>query len=864
MDLAVLNLVVKSKSVAQANRALGRFTKAAGRAEGATSAFNKALLALAAATAAFGVAAIKQFARIEKLEITLRTLIGTAEETKVVMDDLRDLAAVTPISFQQLAESTALLKAFGTETERLIPDLIALSDAAAGLGGNAPNVALERFVRNLGEIRSQGKLDNEDLRRLAELRIPNLLNELVTIFQVEDVFTFRKAVEAGRVGAEDAIEAIFDILRRSTGGLNQEIAQTVSGSFQVLLNNVALEMEKLGGAINSALDLQGIFEKAIPFVKEYLTLVTQVVQVLFRRGVTGELDKRALAIADALRKMAVAVEILIKLQLALWLTRVVVGLKAMGIALLSVNPITAWVAVVGSAVFVARDLVAELVKLDKIAKRPALTQEDAFDNRRIAAIRDAEAAIAELGTALVVHMAPESGVGPELVKITDAGREVLEVMRELRATKFPDLSVDLLGTTPQTRVAAAFQELANIRKRLTALLEASARTTTAPEADPLRFDIRAERRESEFAKLKVLERDALHELRTINLADHDKELADTILFFEEKRRLWKDDAKALAVLRRAERATTDAIDAEFEIRREVSLRELRQLESDSLHEMRTLNLSTHDRELADTLRFFEEKRRLHEDDADAILAIRRAERAALDLLDAAEAKRQRELRTQFAGRLTDLKMQQRALGLSPEGAERLTFQIEAQAEAMKAFGDDAAAAARAVEEIMEQFDLLADASRLERVFADLEAGIKNAVTSGLEAAIFDESWQEALMAAFRQIASNALGSVVDGLSDILLGKTNGNQNSLLGALGGLFGGGGPSGPDLGGVIPTPGFDVPAAPGAKQGNVLVTMVPDVATADAVLAKASSQGLSTAFAAGAGRGGIKAGRIKAGRR
>ncbi len=70
---------------------------------------------------AFGVAAIRTHANLEQIEARLKAITGSAELARKKLEFMRELAAPSPFTFQQLAEAGVQLEAFGLRIERVLP-----------------------------------------------------------------------------------------------------------------------------------------------------------------------------------------------------------------------------------------------------------------------------------------------------------------------------------------------------------------------------------------------------------------------------------------------------------------------------------------------------------------------------------------------------------------------------------------------------------------------------------------------------------------------------------------------------------------------------------------------------------------------
>jgi phage tail tape-measure protein len=103
---------------------------------------------------------------MEQSEIAWTTLLGSAEEAKKTIEDLKELGAKTPFEFEGLDKSAKLLNMAGFEGEKLRETLIAVGDAVSAVGGGQEE--LEGVSMALFQMSAKGKASAEEMNQLAE------------------------------------------------------------------------------------------------------------------------------------------------------------------------------------------------------------------------------------------------------------------------------------------------------------------------------------------------------------------------------------------------------------------------------------------------------------------------------------------------------------------------------------------------------------------------------------------------------------------------------------------------------------------------------------------------------------------------
>ncbi len=132
------------------------------------NAFNSVKRTVISLVGGFGLAALtKQMfnvrASFQDAETVLRVFLGTAEEAKGFLDELKEYAHTSnPFDLSDLLESSNQLMAYGTQAEDVIETLHKLSEVASGTSGS-----LASLVDVYNRAKSFDRLDTQMLRSLA-------------------------------------------------------------------------------------------------------------------------------------------------------------------------------------------------------------------------------------------------------------------------------------------------------------------------------------------------------------------------------------------------------------------------------------------------------------------------------------------------------------------------------------------------------------------------------------------------------------------------------------------------------------------------------------------------------------------------
>lgn len=191
-------------------------------------------------------------AEMEQYTTSLEVMLGSAEKASAMIAEMREFAAKTPLTLDNVISGGSLLMSYGVDESNLIDTMTKLGDLA---GGNAEK--MDRITLAYGQMLAKGKVTGEELRQMTEAGVPlqTALAESIGVTGEE----FSKMVSAGKVGIDDLNKAITGL---TTGngkfaGMMEKQSQTMHGMLSTLLDNLSEFMRKMGegafGEVKSAL-----------------------------------------------------------------------------------------------------------------------------------------------------------------------------------------------------------------------------------------------------------------------------------------------------------------------------------------------------------------------------------------------------------------------------------------------------------------------------------------------------------------------------------------------------------------------------------------------------------------------------------
>lgn len=191
-------------------------------------------------------------AEMEQYTTSLEVMLGSAEKASAMIAEMREFAAKTPLTLDNVISSGTMLMSYGVDESSLIDTMTKLGDLASG---NAEK--MDRITLAYGQMLAKGKVTGEELRQMTEAGVPlqTALAESIGVTGEE----FSKMVSKGEVGI-DALNKAITGLTTGNGkfaGMMEKQSQTMQGKLSTLQDNISEFFRKMGegafGEVKSAL-----------------------------------------------------------------------------------------------------------------------------------------------------------------------------------------------------------------------------------------------------------------------------------------------------------------------------------------------------------------------------------------------------------------------------------------------------------------------------------------------------------------------------------------------------------------------------------------------------------------------------------
>jgi tape measure domain-containing protein len=193
------------------------------------------------------VKAIGEAFKFEKATSDFKVLLGSIDKAKEHMADLKNFAASTPLTFEDLAKSSKLLLSFGASVDEVMPAMKMLGDIAMGDAQKFQGLSLV-----FAQVKSAGKLMGQDLLQM----INQGFNPLTIISQQtgKSMSELKDMMSEGAISFEMVAEAMR--IATSEGGLFNnamgEAAKTGEGMVSTLQDNWTEVVRTFGEAFSDA------------------------------------------------------------------------------------------------------------------------------------------------------------------------------------------------------------------------------------------------------------------------------------------------------------------------------------------------------------------------------------------------------------------------------------------------------------------------------------------------------------------------------------------------------------------------------------------------------------------------------------
>lgn len=229
--------------------------------------------------------------QFQQLEISFTTMLGSADKSKHLMDELIQTAAHTPFDMSSITGGAKQLLAYGTEAKDVNKTLVQLGDIASGL-----NIPLGDLVYLYGTTVSQGRMFTMDLRQFMGRGVP-LAEELGKILH-QNTTEVQESVSKGKVTSDIFKEAIANMTQAGGrfGGLMEQQSKTLEGQWSNIGDSIQQMFNEIGKKS------EGVFSSGLSIISAMVENWQEVIKVIGVATIAVGSYRASLMAAASIRK----------------------------------------------------------------------------------------------------------------------------------------------------------------------------------------------------------------------------------------------------------------------------------------------------------------------------------------------------------------------------------------------------------------------------------------------------------------------------------------------------------------------------------------------------------------------------------
>lgn len=229
--------------------------------------------------------------QFQQLEISFNTMLGSADKSKQLMDELIQTAAHTPFDMSSITGGAKQLLAYGTEAKDVNKTLVQLGDIASGL-----NIPLGDLVYLYGTTVSQGRMFTMDLRQFMGRGVP-LAEELGKILH-QNTTEVQESVSKGKVTSDIFKEAIANMTQAGGrfGGLMEQQSKTFEGQWSNIGDSIQQMFNEIGKKS------EGVFSSGLSIISAMVENWQEVIKTIGTAIVAVGSYRASLMAAASIRK----------------------------------------------------------------------------------------------------------------------------------------------------------------------------------------------------------------------------------------------------------------------------------------------------------------------------------------------------------------------------------------------------------------------------------------------------------------------------------------------------------------------------------------------------------------------------------
>lgn len=219
-----------------------------------------AALGVGATLLNIGQNALKASSDFEQAQVAFGVMLGDAEKASRLVNQLQDMANVTPFETQDLLDASRVLLNFGIQLEDLLPDLQMLGDIS---GGNREK--MRSMTLAFAQMSSAGRLMGQDMLQMVNAGFNPL--QQISEETGKSMAVLKKEMEEGKISV-DMVQQAF------------KNATAEGGRFHGMMEQQSQTLEGVTSTMSDAYTLmtRSISDMALPAIKEQIVETTRLIE----------------------------------------------------------------------------------------------------------------------------------------------------------------------------------------------------------------------------------------------------------------------------------------------------------------------------------------------------------------------------------------------------------------------------------------------------------------------------------------------------------------------------------------------------------------------------------------------------------
>lgn len=220
---------------------IGKFSSAKAAVGGFMGAF------AVSALVDFGREAIDAQSKVEQLEISFRTLLGSQEKASALIAEIKSYGTVTPYDTEGLAQAARLMLSYGMSSSKIMPTLQMLGDIAMG-----DKEKLQSLTLAFSQMSASGRVCKEDLNQMVDAGFNPL--QIISEKTGKSIGELTDEVSKGAISVQDIEQAFIDAT--SEGGkfhnMVNNMSDSIAGKTAQMTDNWEAFKASIGGLLKPA------------------------------------------------------------------------------------------------------------------------------------------------------------------------------------------------------------------------------------------------------------------------------------------------------------------------------------------------------------------------------------------------------------------------------------------------------------------------------------------------------------------------------------------------------------------------------------------------------------------------------------